>query len=122
MRILMVEDKEDISSSMGMLFDIYGHDWIVRDNGHDAIESALTFKPNLVLLDINIFGEMNGWDVCRKLRNQSEFVETIICAITGYGSPEDFNRSHQAGINKHFVKPVLLSDIVAFLLQNNIKF
>jgi CheY-like chemotaxis protein len=58
-----------------------------------------------VLLDIGLPG-MDGYEVARALREQGGLQGALLVALTGYGQEEDRRRSHQAGFDRHLVKPV----------------
>lgn len=66
---------------------------------------AATFRPDVVLLDIGL-PRMNGYDVARQLRRLLGMDTTLLVAITGCGQEADVQRCKQAGIDRHFLKPV----------------
>jgi len=70
-----------------------------------ALEAAERFRPDVVLLDIGL-PRMNGYEVCRRLRQEPWGREMTIVALTGWGQEEDRNRSKEAGFDMHMVKPV----------------
>ena len=74
------------------------------------------FLPEIVLLDIGLPG-MNGYEVARQFRADHRFDNTLLVAVTGYGSPEDRLLSHQAGFNAHLVKPVDLDALQQLLAR-----
>ncbi len=103
-RILIVDDNRDTATSCALLFRTMGHDVQTAYDGFGAIEIARKFKPQVIFLDIGLPG-MNGLEVVRKLREQG-FEDVIIIAVSGYGQPEDRQRSRDAGFDEHLVKPV----------------
>jgi PAS domain S-box-containing protein len=105
LRVLVVEDNLDSAESMALLMRMSSHDVRVAHSGPAGVESALAFRPNVVLLDIGLPG-MDGYDVARKLRQQPDFEGMKIVAMTGYGRESDLERSQQAGFDHHLVKPV----------------
>ena len=70
----------------------------------DALETALDFRPNVVLLDIGLPG-LNGFEVARRLRQQPMLKNIMLVAMTGYGQESDRKRSREAGFDHHLVKP-----------------
>jgi CheY-like chemotaxis protein len=96
-----------------MLFRTLGHDVQTAYDGIAALELARTFKPEAIFLDIGLPG-MNGFEVVRTLRQEGHRNEIII-AVSGYGQPEDRQRSREAGFDEHLVKPVQQESLVLAL-------
>jgi CheY-like chemotaxis protein len=74
-------------------------------DGEEAIIAAGTFRPEVVLLDIGL-PKLNGYEACRQIRQQPWGKGIVLIAVTGWGQEEDRRRSHEAGFDKHLVKPV----------------
>ena len=91
-----------------------GHEVQTAFDGQTALEAAQSFKPQAIFLDIGLPG-MNGYEVAKALREQG-FAKELIVAISGYGQPEDRERSREAGFDDHLVKPVP-RDALAMALQ-----
>jgi PAS domain S-box-containing protein len=115
-RILVVDDNVDAALSVGQLLKKWGHDVMTAFSGPDAIEKARVMRPQFVLLDIGMPG-MSGYDVAKRLREDDEFEDVVITALTGYGQAEDRRRSREAGFNHHLTKPPD-PDALAALLQS----
>jgi signal transduction histidine kinase/ActR/RegA family two-component response regulator len=103
-KILVVDDNRDTATSCSMLFKTLGHDVLTAYDGVAALELARTFHPDAIFLDIGLPG-MNGLDVAKTLRREGHKIELIV-AVSGYGQPEDRQRSRDAGFDEHLVKPV----------------
>lgn len=104
-RILVVDDNRDAASSMAMMLQMMGNDVCTAHDGLAGIEAAETFVPDLILLDIGM-PKLNGYDTCRRIREQPWGKNVVIVALTGWGQDEDKQRSQEAGFNSHVVKPV----------------
>jgi PAS domain S-box-containing protein len=103
-RVLVVDDNVDAADSIAMLLSLQGHEVRSVHGAHEALETAQSFHPDLVLLDIGLPG-MDGYEVARRLRSQR--IESMrIVAITGYGQPSDRDRTRAAGFDQHLVKPI----------------
>jgi two-component system CheB/CheR fusion protein len=97
-----------------MMVRLHQHDVETAHDGLAALEKAATFRPDLILLDIGMPG-LNGYEVCQRLREQSDLAGTLIVALTGWGQDEDRRRSHEAGFDMHVTKPIdpqLLEDLL----------
>lgn len=112
-RILVVDDNRDSAESMAMLLRLRGHDVAVVHDAQRAIELAAEMEPAVVLLDIGL-PEMDGFEVCRRLRAQG-MEDAQIIPMTGYGQERDRQRSIEAGFDAHTVKPVAIEDIATLL-------
>lgn len=104
-RILVVDDNHDSALSLAMMLSIMGHDTRTAHDGESALESAQSFLPEVVLLDIGL-PKLNGYEVAQRIREQSWGTSMFLIAVTGWGQEEDRQRSSEVGLNVHMVKPV----------------
>jgi CheY-like chemotaxis protein len=112
-RILVVDDNRDAAEGLAALLRLRGHEVRVAHDGPMALDITATERPSVVLLDIGL-PEMDGYEVCRRLRQQG-LNDAQIIAMTGYGQERDRQRSREAGFDTHMVKPVDIGDIVTLL-------
>jgi PAS domain S-box-containing protein len=105
LRVLVVEDNVDAAESLSALLRLWGHEVRMVHDGLAAIDAAREQHPEVVLLDIGLPG-LDGYQVAKRLREDSSLDGALLVAMTGYGQPEDRRRSREAGIHHHFVKPV----------------
>ncbi len=104
-RILVVDDNRDSATSLSMMLSLMGNDTRTAHDGLEAVEAAGAFRPDVILLDIGL-PKLNGYDVCRRIREQPWGKSMVVVAMTGWGQEEDKRRSNEAGFNQHMVKPV----------------
>jgi CheY-like chemotaxis protein len=104
-RILVVDDNRDAGDSLLMLLKMAGNDTRIAYDGLEAVDAAATFRPDVILLDIGL-PKLNGYDVCRRIREQPWGKDIAVLALTGWGQDEDRRKSKEAGFNGHLVKPV----------------
>ena len=104
-RVLVVEDNIDAAESMVMLLRGYGHDVAVVNDGREAVQAALAFRPDVILLDIGLPG-IDGFTLAKTLRARPETSAARLIAVSGYGQEKDRARSAEAGFDLHLVKPV----------------
>lgn len=110
-RILIVEDNVGTAKVLSRLLAKLGpHDVHIVHDGLSALEAAKEHRPELVLLDIGL-PRLNGYEVAKSLRQRPEFQETVLVALTGYGTEEDRRRSAAAGFDRHLVKPPSLEHL-----------
>jgi two-component system CheB/CheR fusion protein len=112
-RILVVDDYEDTVESLALLLAVHGYDVQTARDGSEAITAVRAQRPEVVLLDIGL-PRMDGWQVARRLR-QEVAEPLVIIALTGYGLPEHSQRSREAGVDLHLIKPVDPSQLLVLL-------
>lgn len=105
LRVLVVEDNVDSAEMMAFMLKLGGHEVRMALDGPSSLEAACAFLPQVVLCDIGLPG-MNGYEVAARLRQQPEFKQTRLIALTGYGQEEARHRSKEAGFDYHLVKPI----------------
>jgi CheY-like chemotaxis protein len=103
--ILVVDDNEDAASSLAMMLKIMGNEVRTAHDGEEGIAAAAAFRPDMIILDIGM-PRLNGFDACRRIREQPWGRGIFIVALTGWGQEDDKRRSHEAGFDHHLVKPV----------------
>lgn len=104
-RILVVDDNADNAELLATLLQIEGHDVHTAHDGLDAVNTAERLRPDVVLLDIGL-PVIDGFDACRRIREQPWGRQMLLIAITGWGQDSDRRKSHEAGFDHHLVKPV----------------
>ena len=113
-RILVVDDNVDAATMLALLLTLHQHQTEVAHDGVTALSIAESFRPNVVLLDIGL-PQLNGYDVCRRIREQSWSKDLVIIALTGWGQESDCRQSRDAGFDHHLVKPVDHTTLLALL-------
>jgi PAS domain S-box-containing protein len=103
-RILVVDDNRDAATSLALMLEMKGNDVRTAEDGREALGVAETFRPDLIFLDIGLPG-LDGYGVCRRIREQPWGQELPIVALTGWSQEEDRRRSRQSGFTDHLVKP-----------------
>ena len=104
-RILIVDDNRDSAESLATLLSLTGNQTRTAFDGLEAVEAAEAFQPDLVLLDIGL-PKLNGYEVCRRIREQAWSHGMLLVALTGWGQEEDRSRASDAGFDEYLVKPV----------------
>lgn len=105
LRILVVDDNKDAAATISMVLKILGNTVRQAHDGEEAVLAAAEFQPQVILLDIGL-PKLNGYEVCRKIREQSGGKSIVIIAVTGWGQEDDRRKSNEAGFDRHLVKPV----------------
>jgi len=104
-RLLVVDDNRDAADSLAMLLRLQGHEVRVVHDGLAALELVKSYRPEMVFLDIGM-PKMDGYEVARRLRQQTDLEKVVLAALTGWGQERDRIRTAEAGFDHHLVKPV----------------
>jgi PAS domain S-box-containing protein len=113
-RILVVDDNRDAASSLALLLQIAGHETFRAHDGPAALEAIAKHRPEVVLLDIGL-PTLNGYEVCRRVREEPWGKDMLLIALTGWGQDDDRRKSQEAGFDEHLIKPVEYADLIALL-------
>ena len=104
-RILIVDDNADAANSLAQVLTLDGHVTESVYSARAALASAVSFRPDVVLIDLGL-PEMDGYEVARRMRALPDLGALRVVALTGYGQSEDIRRSREVGIDAHLTKPV----------------
>ena len=115
-RILVVDDLPDNAASLSLLLRRLGHRVETAFCGTDALALASEFRPQVVLLDIGM-PDIDGFEVCRRLRGEPWGSELFVVALSGWGQESDQRRAADAGFNAHLVKPLDLEALQELLAR-----
>lgn len=114
MRILVVDDNPDVAAMLAELLQIDGHeDVAIAHDGAGALASMRVSRPDFVLCDLVLPGELDGMAVARTCRSEPQFEDVRLVAMSGYGSPEDRARAIEAGFDDLLAKPVRFETLCA---------
>jgi PAS domain S-box-containing protein len=117
LRVLVVDDNRDVLHIMSKLLKVGGHTVAVANDGSAGVEAARQFHPDLVLCDIGLPGEMNGYKVAQALRSDPKTRCAHLVAVTGFGQEEDRRRAVEAGFDRHMTKPVGFADLQSLITE-----
>jgi len=111
MKILAIDDQQLILLSLEKHLKDLGYDIVCADNGQDGIRLYETFKPDLMIVDINMSG-MSGLDVVRYIRKEKQS-ETPILIMSGNTDENIIMNGFHLGIDDYMKKPVSLNEVSA---------
>jgi DNA-binding response OmpR family regulator len=110
-KILIVEDEPNIVAPLRFLMERNGYQVAVASTGEDAIASAISFRPDLILLDITLPG-IDGFEVCQAVRNIPEQQHTKIIFLSARGRDMDIAKGMAIGADAYITKPFSNADVV----------
>ena len=108
-KILIVDDDENICELLRLYLSKEGFQPVIVNDGMAAVESVATVKPSLILLDV-MLPKLDGWQVCRKIRQNSDIP---IIMISAKGETFDKILGLELGADDYIVKPFETKEVVA---------
>ena len=112
-KILLVEDDVALAAVYRSRLELEGFEINEVNNGEDALSAAISFKPDLILLDA-MMPKISGFDVLDILRNTPETTNIRVIMLTALSQPMDKERAEQLGVDDYLVKSqVVIGDVVA---------
>jgi phosphate regulon transcriptional regulator PhoB len=111
-RVLVVEDERDVAELIRYNLTREGYDVVVAGSGSDAIKQAREVQPDLVLLDIMV-PQVNGWEVCRRLKQDAETRAIPVIMVTGRVEEGDKVLGFEMGADDYVTKPFSPRELVA---------
>jgi len=105
-RILVVADLADAATTLQLLLRMLGHQAETAPDARAALGKAEAFDPDVVLCDIGLPGDMDGYALARALRAHRRLGHAYMVAVTRFGTPTDKEMARQAGFDAHLTKPV----------------
>jgi signal transduction histidine kinase/ActR/RegA family two-component response regulator/CHASE3 domain sensor protein len=117
LRVLVVDDDQDVASSLAELLRDWGHEVDVEHTAKGALETASRSAPDVVLLDIGLPDE-NGYEAARRIRRRlGPFSRTRMIALTGHGREEDRQSAADAGFDRYVLKASLGDELELALTE-----
>jgi len=104
-KILVIEDNEQNLYLVRYILEENNHEVFAASDGKTGIDMAISIKPDLILLDIQL-PVMDGYAVARNLRQIPDLVDTPIIAVTSYAMVGDRGKAMAAGCNGYIEKPI----------------
>jgi two-component system, sensor histidine kinase len=114
MRIVVVDDNDDIRDLVAELLVTHGHSVSQAGTGRAALELIQRIRPQAAIVDLGL-PDLDGWSVARSVRETLHDLPILLVAMSGYGSDADRRRAVEAGFDAHIVKPAHIDDILRAL-------
>ena len=104
-KILIVDDEEKVRKLVEITLSGEYLKVLHASSGDEALETAREAKPDIILLDIMMPGSLDGFDVCRLLREDPDTKDIYIIMLTAKGQQADKEKGLASGADDYFVKP-----------------
>ncbi|MBV1776922.1 response regulator [Burkholderiaceae bacterium DAT-1] len=116
--ILVVEDQTDIRKLIRMTLQFGPYEVQEADHGLLGFNMAQAIRPRLMLLDVMMPGELDGLQVCAKIKQDPELKDIIVILLTARGQQADFEAGRAAGANAYLTKPFSPLELIETIKQH----
>jgi DNA-binding response OmpR family regulator len=103
-KIQLVDDSPTVLLMERLLLQDGPYELLSASSGQEAVETALSVRPELILMDVVMPG-MDGFEVCRRLRAEEATRTTPIILVTTRGGSENVERGYESGCSDYVTKP-----------------
>ena len=111
-KILLVEDDASLAAVYRARLELEGFDIKEVHNGEDALSAAVSYRPDLILLDV-MMPKISGFDVLDILRNTPDTTNVRVIMLTALSQPKDKERAEKLGADDYLVKPFAFDELLA---------
>jgi len=111
-KILIVDDDLDTLKLVGLILQRQGYEIVAANSGGQGLAKAAAERPNLILLDV-MMPDMEGYEVARRLRADSDLARTPIIMFTAKTMVDDKVAGFEAGVDDYMTKPTHPAELVS---------
>ena len=113
-KILLVDDSATILMTERMILTKGPYDLLTAKDGEEAVAVALAQRPDLILMDV-VMPKMNGFEACRRIREEESIRTTPIIMVTTRGEVENVETGFESGCNDYITKPINAHELITKL-------
>jgi CheY-like chemotaxis protein len=104
-KVLIVDDRLEVRELVEVTLRVKDYQILEASNAEEAIKTVKAEKPDLILMDVMMPGEMDGLEATRILKSDPETKDCPIVMLTAKGQKNDIEKGLEAGVEDYFVKP-----------------
>jgi two-component system phosphate regulon response regulator PhoB len=104
-RVLIVEDQSDIRKLIRMTLEFEPYEIFEAGDGATGLAMASEVRPDIILLDVMMPGDLDGLQVCAQVRANPALAGTRVVLLTARGQTQDRDAGQQAGADEYLIKP-----------------
>ena len=116
-KILVVDDEELTTELAKTFLEKHGFEVIIAHDGEEGLRQAEAENPDLILLDV-MLPSMDGFAVCKNLKDNEKFKDTPILMFTAKGLSSDIEKGEAVGADEYIVKPFSGKALVATIRKH----
>jgi len=119
--ILIVDDQLELRNLILLTLDGNDYELHTANDGQQALTMAKQFHPDLMILDVMMPGNFDGYEVCKELKTNSSLKDIYIILLTARGQQADNKKGFDAGANSYIVKPFSPLELASIVKEALIK-
>ena len=104
-KVLVVDDQPELRKLITMTLNMGDYEVSEAGDALDGLAKVHSFQPDLVLLDVMMPGEMDGYQLCEHLKQDAGFSDLAIVLLTARGQVADLEMGETVGADRYLVKP-----------------
>lgn len=103
--VLIVDDHEDVRAVVRATLEGGPYEFFEAANAADAVDQARIARPHLVVLDVNMPGDLDGFDACAAIKQDPATRNARVLMLTARGQQLDLHRGRLSGCDAYLIKP-----------------
>ena len=111
-KILIADDNQNIRDALTYLLEDEGYELLLAKDGAETLRKVRDLRPDILFLDI-MMPEINGYDVCRTIKEDPLLKDTYVIMLTAKGQIAEQERGKDVGANEYIVKPFSPMELLA---------
>jgi len=111
-KILIVDDQVEVRELVDVTLRVGDHEILHAERGEQAVEIARREKPDLIIMDVSMPGEMDGLQATRAIKGDPETRNCTVIILSAKGQETEIRQGFDAGADDYFVKPFSPLDLV----------
>jgi len=120
-RVLIVDDQGDLRKLVRMTLDIGDYELHEAENAVRAIHMLETVRPQIMIVDVMMPGEMNGIGLCHSIKNDPNKAHIKVFMLTALGQKSDVEEGMRAGADGYLCKPFSPLKLIETVQGANLK-
>src|SRR5580704_16927461 len=121
LKIVLIEDNQDAASLLRRLLSELGHDVRVAFDGPAGVALTREFRPDVVVSDLKLPGDLSGYQVARQLRSDAATSQVSLIALSGFGGDDSRSEAEKSGFDHYLVKPAEVAELTRVLAQATVE-
>lgn len=110
-KLLIVDDEPATVDMISMFVELNGYEWVGAYNGTDGLVLLEVEQPDMLIVDL-MMPDIEGFEVCRRMRERDHFSKTPILVISARTDPQSIERAYSSGANAYLTKPLNLPQLL----------
>jgi CheY-like chemotaxis protein len=113
--ILIVDDQGELRKLVRMTLEFGDYELHEAENGQRALDLSKVIQPDLVILDVMMPGDINGYQVCEKLKQEQNKKIPYVLLLTARGQKSDIEVGQRVGADNYLVKPFSPLELIEYV-------